>query len=160
MNKEWVLAKELLGVGGLPKTIQGIHKRANKEEWERQDVIQEGVKGRSIGYRLSSLPINVQEIISGNPPGETYTQKKKVSKEDLEVFFCALTEDERMGLIQVLARHGVGLLVELLDPDTPELLKLSVNRKKLALLSKHLPDEDVKEISERFHKDAKTHHLG
>ncbi|MGX5056713.1 DNA-binding protein [Enterobacter asburiae] len=157
MNNEWVLAKELCGVGGLPKTIQGIHKRAQKEGWQKQNVIQEGIKGRAIGYRISSLPIEVQELLLNIPVEQRGGHNKKANDNELDVFFCALSDEEKRNLIQVLARHGVSLLVELLDESTPELLKLSMNRKKLALLSRHMTDEYIKEISDGFQERAKRH---
>jgi hypothetical protein len=160
MNSEWVLAKELLGVGGLPGTIQGIHKRALKEGWDKTDIIQDGVRGRSIGYKISSLPEQVQLALSGEiiKPTDAHKQKPAQHKEEdrLQVFLDVLSEEEKDELAMVLARHGVALLLNLIDNDTPELLQLSPSRKKLALLSNHLTESEIKEILLHYEKGTKS----
>ena len=35
-QKEWVTMKELIGAPGMPKTLQGVHKKATKEEWIKE----------------------------------------------------------------------------------------------------------------------------
>ncbi|MDH2927324.1 DDE endonuclease [Lonepinella koalarum] len=57
-NNMWVELKDILGVGGLPATVQGITKKAKLENWERRRKI--GVKGKAYEYALSSLPQSVQ----------------------------------------------------------------------------------------------------
>ncbi|MEZ9430745.1 transposase domain-containing protein [Vibrio splendidus] len=57
----WILAKDLLGVAGLPETPQGISYRARKEGWQKQQA--KGVKGRVLEYRVSTLPVQVQTAL-------------------------------------------------------------------------------------------------
>ncbi|WP_075321677.1 transposase domain-containing protein [Histophilus somni] len=54
----WIELKEILGVGGLPTTVQGITKKAKLENWERRR--KEGVKGNIFEYAFTSLPQAVQ----------------------------------------------------------------------------------------------------
>ncbi len=36
MKKEWFTTAELLGMAGLPKTRQGVNKRAREDGWEKR----------------------------------------------------------------------------------------------------------------------------
>ncbi|MDD9158424.1 transposase domain-containing protein [Aliivibrio sp. S4TY2] len=57
----WILAKDLLGIAGLPETSQGISYRARKEGWQKQQA--KGVKGRVLEYRIATLPVPVQTAL-------------------------------------------------------------------------------------------------
>lgn len=58
-RQEWFLAKELVGIAGLPNSQQGIHKRARAQSWKKRTRL--GIKGGSLEYHYSSLPIEVQQ---------------------------------------------------------------------------------------------------
>lgn len=58
-RQEWFLARELIGIAGLPNTLQGIHKRARLQSWKRRTRL--GIKGGILEYHYSSLPIEVQK---------------------------------------------------------------------------------------------------
>ncbi|WP_241482447.1 DNA-binding protein [Muribacter muris] len=51
----WVELKDILGVGGLPTTVQGVTKKAKLENWERRRKA--GVRGNVFEYHLHSLPL-------------------------------------------------------------------------------------------------------
>lgn len=36
MKKEWYTAKELTGIGGLPKSPQGVNAKAKREFWQNK----------------------------------------------------------------------------------------------------------------------------
>lgn len=56
--KEWYTLKELLDVGGLPSTPQGIILYAKKDKWRRRRVA--GVKGNIFEYYVYDMPESVQ----------------------------------------------------------------------------------------------------
>ncbi|HDZ6806372.1 TPA: hypothetical protein RS756_002411, partial [Mannheimia haemolytica] len=56
--KEWYTLKELLDVGGLPSTPQGIILYAKKDKWRRRRV--SGVKGNVFEYYVYDMPESVQ----------------------------------------------------------------------------------------------------
>ena len=61
-NKEWFQTKEILGLGGLPSTTQGVVGRANKEGWKKRKAV--GVKGRAFEYHISSFPEHIQILLN------------------------------------------------------------------------------------------------
>ncbi|AWX13101.1 hypothetical protein CEP49_06150 [Mergibacter septicus] len=54
----WVELKNILGIGGLPTTVQGVTKKAKSENWERRRKA--GAKGNVFEYAFTSLPQEVQ----------------------------------------------------------------------------------------------------
>ncbi|HDR1515006.1 MULTISPECIES: DNA-binding protein [Pasteurellaceae] len=56
--KEWYTLKELLAVGGLPSTPQGIILYAKRDKWRRRRVA--GVKGNIFEYYVYDMPKSVQ----------------------------------------------------------------------------------------------------
>ena len=61
----WLSVQELLGLNGLPSTLRGISKKAERENWKKQQ--REGVKGKTFEYAFESLPPEVQaEILRKN----------------------------------------------------------------------------------------------
>lgn len=59
--KEWILVKDLVGVGGLAGTPQGVAQRAKKENWQRRRVA--GMKGNVFEYNVQSMPVSVQQAL-------------------------------------------------------------------------------------------------
>lgn len=50
----WVELKNIVGVGGLPTSIQGLTKKAKAENWERRR--KENVQGKIFEYAFTSSP--------------------------------------------------------------------------------------------------------
>lgn len=63
-KKEWFLTKELIGVGGLPKTERGVLKKAMTEEWLKRQ--KKGVRGKVYEYHYSSFPAEVIDALGLN----------------------------------------------------------------------------------------------
>lgn len=59
--KEWFAASELLSLNGLPRTEQGLNKKARSNNWIKRKKA--GVQGRALEYHYSSLPMEVQESL-------------------------------------------------------------------------------------------------
>lgn len=112
MQKVWFTTKELLGVGGLPTTYQGINKRAHQEVWRRRR--RTGVQGRALEYHISSLPKNVQRALKEN---NIILINKLAAGEPLEVWTLAdhqMRPVERDQVIALLLHCGVtGLLTKM-----------------------------------------------
>lgn len=64
--KEWELVKNLLGIGGLPKTPQGVLLNAKKGNWQRRRVA--GVKGNVFEYYVGDMPESVQRALGFSQP--------------------------------------------------------------------------------------------
>lgn len=54
IKKEWIATHELIGVCGLPKTRQGLNRRAREEGWQKRR--REGARGKAVEYAWRSLP--------------------------------------------------------------------------------------------------------
>ncbi|WP_413727186.1 DNA-binding protein [Sodalis sp. RH19] len=62
LKKEWIATHELIGVGGLPKTRQGLNRRAREEGWHKRR--REGARGKAVEYAWQSLPDTVKKTLS------------------------------------------------------------------------------------------------
>lgn len=85
MEQEWFLAKELVGIAGLPHSQQGIHKRARLQNWEKRTRL--GIKGGTYEYHYSSLPLEVQAEL-----GLIAVQRRDI---DEDIYQWALSENEK-----------------------------------------------------------------
>lgn len=63
-KKEWFLTKELINIGGLPKSERGVLKKALSENWNRRQ--KKGVRGKVYEYHYSSFPPAVIEALGLN----------------------------------------------------------------------------------------------
>ncbi|MCO7262850.1 DNA-binding protein [Dickeya zeae] len=61
MEKTWFTTNELLGVAGLPKSRQGLNKKAKDHGWERRR--RKGVQGKGVEYAIWSLPEEVKATL-------------------------------------------------------------------------------------------------
>ncbi|MGE4501949.1 MAG: transposase domain-containing protein [Thiomicrospira sp.] len=52
MMKEWFSAKELIGLPGMPSTVQGVRQKADCEGWDKRKK----EKGKGSEYHVSALP--------------------------------------------------------------------------------------------------------
>ncbi|KAA9002764.1 putative DNA-binding transcriptional regulator [Affinibrenneria salicis] len=119
-QQSWFAPAELLGIGGLPKSPQGLNKRAREDGWEKRR--RKGVQGRGVEYAFESLPEPVRHALLMQ---EQASPEYRVEKEPdplavwVQVFQqCSQQEQEQLvnfilreGLVAMLARLG-------LAPDT------------------------------------------
>ncbi|AKJ41061.1 DNA-binding protein [Pragia fontium] len=109
MKKEWFATKELVGVAGLPTTVQGISQRAKRESWQYRKRV--GVQGKAVEYHIESIPEKVQLALRLQEEGAKYSAQVN---EPLTIWMSAynqLTQKEREQLISLLLRHGVAGLM-------------------------------------------------
>lgn len=64
--KEWFSANELVGIGGLPTSPQGVNKKARVQEWKKKN--RDGVQGGAVEYHYTSLPESVQHELGFHVP--------------------------------------------------------------------------------------------
>ncbi|WP_192457688.1 DNA-binding protein [Musicola keenii] len=105
MKKEWFATSELVGVGGLPKSRQGLNKRAREDGWEKRR--RKGVQGRGVEYSIHSLPQTVQQTLLVRETSGEYSVK---SSDMLSVWiqiYQQLSVPEREKLIAFIMREGV-----------------------------------------------------
>ncbi|ENG5500202.1 DNA-binding protein, partial [Yersinia enterocolitica] len=111
----WITLNELLSVNGLPKTPQGLGKKAKNEGWTRRKLT--GVKGLSYEYLVESLPADVQNIINERHLNSLLNAEKKAVK-------TAFNGDVNP---RVKAKHELDLMRQcpaLLERSTGNLTKL------------------------------------
>lgn len=154
MKREWILVKHLQGIGGLPKTVQGIHQKAKAEKWRKKSVAQEGVRGRSYAYNFEDLPPQVQAVLTDDEPSTQpafISRERKGQSEDkfMNVFNAVWEglEPKEMDLLsKLLARKGAELLTLLLDKDNIALMLLTGEKREAALMLMQLDPIRVREI--------------
>ncbi|MDW0617334.1 helix-turn-helix transcriptional regulator [Mannheimia haemolytica] len=99
--KEWFSANDLLErkVNGLPKSPQGINKKARTQNWTKRN--KDGVQGGAVEYHYSSLPMSIQEELG-------FTQTTTI--EEPRTLVAAQTADdmERVPFYDVKASAGLG----------------------------------------------------
>lgn len=121
--KEWYTLKELLDVGGLPSTPQGIILYAKKDKWRRRRVA--GVKGNIFEYYVYDMPESVQTSLGVTK--ETLALKQElideVQKEN-EKFLNQILSDIK----NVLLNSGVLRIRERLSITKEEEILLSYYR--------------------------------
>ncbi|GKV81484.1 putative DNA-binding transcriptional regulator [Pectobacterium versatile] len=119
MDKEWFATSELVGVGGLPKSPQGLNKRARDDGWEKRR--RKGVQGRGVEYSIRSLPNEVRNslLVKENPPTEYYRIDNEPTLLSSWVhIFHQLSVDERSRLINFILREGTIAMLSRLDDAT------------------------------------------
>src|SRR5476651_2270986 len=62
MKKDWYRTSKLIGVGGLPKTRQGVTGRARRGKWICR--CGSGVQGNGLEFAWESLPHDVQRELT------------------------------------------------------------------------------------------------
>lgn len=115
-KKEWIATHELIGVGGLPKTRQGLNRRAREEGWHKRR--REGARGKAVEYAWQSLPDTVKKTLSlRSPPAEYQLSTQEPSSTWLEIH-RQLSSAERDFVVSFILREGVLNLLKRLDyPD-------------------------------------------
>ncbi|MEH0833217.1 putative DNA-binding transcriptional regulator [Pectobacterium cacticida] len=105
MKKEWFATNELVGVGGLPKSRQGLNKRAREDGWEKRR--RKGVQGRGVEYSIHSLPDTVKTALLREIEPSPYSEKQPASLAVWMKIYQQLSEKERDNLISYILRVGV-----------------------------------------------------
>lgn len=151
-DDEWVPAKILLGLGGLPATPAGLHKRAKNEGWEKRAIRTPGVRGRAYAYRLQDLPGHVQTIVGQNDSLPKTTQKRglKMETNELVNIIGALSPEEQDLVVYMLKRKGVESLISFYSEENQELIQLKGSKRCAALRLEKMSDEEVREILEEM----------
>ncbi|MBJ7222578.1 MULTISPECIES: DNA-binding protein [unclassified Brenneria] len=115
MDKEWFATNELIGVGGLPKTPQGLNKRAREDGWERRR--RKGVQGRGVEYSIRSLPDEVKDslLLKESEVLEYQAKKEPALLASWIHIFHQLSESEQSRLINFILREGTLAMLSRLD---------------------------------------------
>ena len=153
-QKEWVTMKELIGAPGMPKTLQGVHKKATKEEWIKE---KEGT-GRTYMYYVDCLPLITKEYIESGKIGSP----KDKALESFNVLVNALGVDGLEQLAEVVRRKGadavllsersrqVAIMVDELEDDAQkEILLLITEAKCCQLVGRPFSNHSTSEIKNR-----------
>ncbi|MFC3394338.1 DNA-binding protein [Brenneria rubrifaciens] len=126
MKKEWFATSELVGVGGLPKSRQGLNKRAREDGWEKRR--RKGVQGRGVEYSIHSLPDSVRKSLLQESDSPSYSIRQPATLTIWMQIYSQLTEKERNSLISYILRVGVSATLNQLgisssnkDPDSNEI---------------------------------------
>ncbi len=116
MDKEWFSTNELLGIAGLPKSRQGLNKKARDNGWERRRRI--GIQGKGVEYAIWSLPEDVKKtLIQETPPDYMAPQQPTLWAAWVQIFH-QLSETERSHLINYILREGVLTMLSQLEGKT------------------------------------------
>ncbi|GKW13595.1 MULTISPECIES: DNA-binding protein [Pectobacterium] len=105
MKKEWFATSELVGVGGLPKSRQGLNKRAREDGWEKRR--RKGVQGRGVEYSINSLPETVRKSLLLEIEPSAYSARQPAALAVWMQIYQQLSEKERDELIAYILRVGV-----------------------------------------------------
>ncbi|WOA54927.1 DNA-binding protein [Dickeya solani] len=114
MEKEWFTTNELLGVAGLPRSRQGLNKRAKEHGWEKRR--RKGIQGKGVEYAIWSLPEEVKtSLMQETPPNYAYAGKSATVQESTWIqIYHQLSAEERTRLIGHILREGaMGMLARL-----------------------------------------------
>ncbi|HEH9720114.1 DNA-binding protein [Pasteurella multocida] len=79
MIQEWLELKNILGVAGLPETVQGVTKKAKLENWQRRLI--KGRKGKTFEYYVGDMPPAVQQAL-GFKPNEAKNEPLPIERVD------------------------------------------------------------------------------
>lgn len=115
MAKEWLAPHELMGVAGLPKSRQGLNKRARDEGWEKRK--RKGVQGRAIEYAIASLPLEVrQRLIMQEAPSAAYGGNLATSLLTSWIqIFHLMSAQEQAALVDFVLREGTVAMLSRLN---------------------------------------------
>ncbi len=115
-KKEWIATHELIGVGGLPKTRQGLNRRAREEGWHKRR--REGARGKAVEYAWQSLPEAVKRTLSLRSCTADYVLSTQEPSSTWIEIHRQLSSAERDFVVAFVLREGVLNLLKRLDyPD-------------------------------------------
>lgn len=115
MEKEWLAPHELMGVAGLPKSRQGLNRRAREEGWEKRK--RKGVQGRAIEYAVVSLPPEVRlglMMQEAPPPSYGGALSTPLLASWVQIFHL-LSAQEQAALIDFVLREGAVAMLSRLN---------------------------------------------
>ncbi|MCL2898336.1 DNA-binding protein [Brenneria tiliae] len=118
MKKEWFATSELVGIGGLPKSRQGLNKRAREDGWEKRR--RKGVQGRGVEYSIHSLPGPVKQSLLQESDSPEYAPQQPASQAIWMQIYHQLSDKERDNLIAYILRVGVSTMLCQLGLTTME----------------------------------------
>lgn len=113
MQKEWLTAKELVGLKGLPMTTQGINAMARRENWLCRK--RRGIQGKALEYHINSLPEGLFEPASVYEAPMPYQVKHHDSAFIWQEIYNQLSTTERGKILAFIMREGVIALVDLIN---------------------------------------------
>ncbi|MDD9338306.1 DNA-binding protein [Providencia heimbachae] len=113
MYKEWLTAKELVGIQGLPMTTQGINGVARRENWIFRK--RRGVQGKALEYHISSLPSDIFERNFVNETPAIYQAKRNDNAYIWQEAYNQLSNSEREIIVTFIMRKGALALVDLIN---------------------------------------------
>ncbi|EKT61549.1 DNA-binding protein [Providencia sneebia] len=113
MQKEWLTAKELVGLNGLPMTTQGINAMARRENWVCRK--RRGIQGKALEYHINSLPVDLFEPLSVYETPATYQVTQNENSIIWQEAYNQLSNEERNIILAFIMREGVISLVDLIN---------------------------------------------
>ncbi|HID5219103.1 TPA: DNA-binding protein [Providencia stuartii] len=113
MQKEWLTAKELVGLKGLPMTTQGINAMARRENWLCRK--RRGIQGKALEYHINSLPEGLFEPLSVYEAPALYQAKHHGNAFIWQEVYHQLSPEERNLILTFIMREGVIALVDLIN---------------------------------------------
>lgn len=135
-------ANELAGLGGLPKSPQGVNTRARSEGWEKRK--RAGVKGgKAVEYDLSSIPESTRKLIESElygVSGALPVQSRSQTDETLSMW-DALLNSVSTEKRELLLNHALANGMSSIIPN-----EVSNRAIKIAQLIETLSEDDQREI--------------
>ncbi|MTC55836.1 MULTISPECIES: DNA-binding protein [Providencia] len=119
MNKEWLTAKELVGIQGLPMSTQGINAMARRENWLSRK--RRGIQGKALEYHISSIPSDIAEHVFMYEAPVVYQAKHEEQSHIWQAAYNQLSDDERVKVLAFIVREGALALVSLIDKKITKL---------------------------------------
>ncbi len=113
LKKEWIATHELIGIGGLPKTRQGLNRKAREEGWQKRR--REGARGKAVEYAWQSLPDSVKKTLSLRTTQAEYTLTAQEPCATWNEIHRQLSDTERNFIVAFIVREGVLQLLKRLD---------------------------------------------
>lgn len=111
----WVTAKEIAGLAGLPTAISSVLRKAKRENWVFRQ--KSGIKGIAYEFQLDCLPSHVQDSIRERYLNSLLTAEKKAIKTavkgDLNPRVKASQELDLMRQCPALLERSTGNLTKL-----------------------------------------------
>jgi len=142
MRKEWMTANELAGIGGLPKSPQGVNTRARSEGWVKRK--RTGVKGgKAVEYDLNSIPEDTKKLIESDIYGASSTHSTQSIPQHDETLsmWDALLNSVSQEKRELLLNHALANGMSSIIPN-----EVSNRAIKIAQLIETLSEDDQREI--------------
>ena len=139
MEKSWLAPDELVGIAGLPKSRQGVNRRAREEGWEKRR--RKGVQGRAVEYAFDSLPQMVRQRLQLKEMSAPHYVTDSVSPKLLDQLSSSLPPSQLLIL-------WIQLFHNLTEQDQTALIDYVLHEGVMAMLSRLEVDQDTREDDE------------